>query len=33
VVAVIAENGGGSGAASPVARRVIDAWLGEAGDV
>lgn len=33
VVAVIAENGGGSGAASPVARRVIDAWLGEASDV
>jgi len=27
VVAVVAENGGGSGAASPVARRVIDAWL------
>lgn len=33
VVAVIAENGGGSGAASPIARRVIDAWLSERGDV
>ena len=33
VVAVIAENGGGSSAASPVARRVIDAWLASAGDV
>ena len=33
VVAVIAENGGGSGAASPIARRVIDAWLSESGDV
>jgi penicillin-binding protein 2 len=33
VVAVIAENGGGSGAASPVARRILDAWLGEASDV
>jgi penicillin-binding protein 2 len=27
VVAVIAENGGGSSAASPIARQVIDAWL------
>lgn len=26
-VAIIVENGGGSGAASPVARRVIDTWL------
>ena len=33
VVAVIAENGGGSSAASPIARRVIDAWLAESGDV
>jgi penicillin-binding protein 2 len=33
VVAVIAENGGGSSAASPIARRVIDAWLGESRDV
>ena len=33
VVAVIAENGGGSSAASPVARRVIDAWLASAADV
>ena len=33
VVAVIAENGGGSSAASPIARRVIDAWLAEGGDV
>jgi len=33
VVAVIAENGGGSTAASPIARRVIDAWLAESGDV
>lgn len=33
VVAVIAENGGGSSAASPIARRVIDAWLSERGDV
>jgi penicillin-binding protein 2 len=33
VVAVIAENGGGSGAASPVARRVMDAWLSKASDV
>jgi len=32
VVAVVAENGGGSGAASPVARRVIDAWLAGAMD-
>lgn len=31
-VAVIVENGGGSGAAYPIARTVIDAWLaGEAG--
>jgi penicillin-binding protein 2 len=33
VVAVIAENGGGSSAASPVARRVLDAWLAEPTDV
>ena len=33
VVAVIAENGGGSRAASPVARRIMDAWLSEATDV
>jgi penicillin-binding protein 2 len=33
VVAVIAENGGGSSAASPIARRVIDAWLTETEDV
>ena len=33
VVAVIAENGGGSRAASPVARRIMDAWLSEASDV
>ena len=26
-VAVIVENGGGSTAASPIAREVIDAWL------
>ena len=33
-VAVIVENGGGSSAAYPIARTVIDAWLrGEAGDV
>jgi penicillin-binding protein 2 len=31
-VAIIVENGGGSSAASPVARKVIDAWLlGDAG--
>lgn len=30
VVAVIAENGGGSGAASPIARQVMDAWLMDA---
>jgi penicillin-binding protein 2 len=31
-VAIIVENGGGSSAASPIARRVIDTWLlGEAG--
>ncbi|MEH6571311.1 MAG: penicillin-binding protein 2 [Halioglobus sp.] len=31
-VAIIVENGGGSSAASPIARKVIDAWLlGEAG--
>jgi penicillin-binding protein 2 len=31
VVAIIVENGGGSGAASPIARKVIDTWLlGEA---
>ncbi len=33
VVAVLAENGGGSGAATPIARRVIDAWLTELSDV
>ena len=33
VVAVIAENGGGSRAASPVARRIMDAWLSEPSDV
>jgi penicillin-binding protein 2 len=33
VVAVIAENGGGSRAASPVAQRIMDAWLSEASDV
>jgi len=33
VVAVIAENGGGSSAASPVARRIIDAWLASGADV
>jgi penicillin-binding protein 2 len=33
VVAVIAENGGGSTAASPIARRVVDAWLIETEDV
>ena len=33
VVAVIAENGGGSTAASPIARRVVDAWLTETEDV
>ncbi len=33
VVVVIAENGGGSRAASPVARRIMDAWLSEASDV
>ena len=32
VVAVIAENGGGSRAASPVARRIVDAWLTETED-
>ena len=32
VVAVIAENGGGSSAASPIARRVVDAWLIETED-
>jgi penicillin-binding protein 2 len=32
VVAVIAENGGGSSAASPIARRVVDAWLTETED-
>ena len=31
-VAIIVENGGGSSAASPIARKVIDTWLfGEAG--
>ncbi|MGL4565948.1 MAG: penicillin-binding transpeptidase domain-containing protein, partial [Halioglobus sp.] len=30
---IIVENGGGSSAASPIARKVIDTWLfGEAGD-
>jgi penicillin-binding protein 2 len=33
VVAVLAENGGGSSAATPIARRVIDAWLNELSDV
>jgi penicillin-binding protein 2 len=33
VVVVLAENGGGSSAATPVARRVIDAWLNELSDV
>ena len=33
VVAVIAKNGGGSSAASPIARRVIDAWLTDTEDV
>ncbi len=33
VVAVIAENGGGSSAATPIARRVIDTWLNELSDV
>ena len=32
VVAVIAENGGGSSAATPIARRVIDTWLNELSD-
>ncbi len=27
-VAIIVENGGGSSAASPIARAVIDTWLG-----
>ena len=32
-VAIIVENGGGSSAASPIARRVIDTWLlGETAD-
>jgi penicillin-binding protein 2 len=32
-MAIIVENGGGSSAASPIARKVIDTWLfGEAGD-
>ena len=31
-VAIIVENGGGSSAASPIARKVIDTWLlGDAG--
>ena len=31
-VAIIVENGGGSSAASPIARKVIDTWLlGESG--
>ncbi|MCB1675050.1 MAG: penicillin-binding protein 2 [Halioglobus sp.] len=30
-VAIIVENGGGSSAASPIARKVIDTWLGVAG--
>ena len=33
VVAVLAENGGGSSAATPIARQVIDAWLNELSDV
>ena len=33
VVAVIAENGGGSSAAYPIARRIIDAWLSGGRDV
>jgi len=33
VVAVIAENGGGSSAATPIARQVIDTWLNELSDV
>lgn len=33
VVAVLAENGGGSGAAYPVAKKVIDAWLDQFSDV
>ena len=33
VVAVIADNGGGCRAASPVARRIMDGWLSEATDV
>ena len=33
VVAVIAENGGGSSAAYPIARRVIDSWLADESDV
>jgi len=32
-MAIIVENGGGSSAASPIARKVIDTWLfGEASD-
>jgi penicillin-binding protein 2 len=32
-VAIIVENGGGSSAATPIARKVIDTWLfGEAAD-
>ena len=31
-IAVLAENGGGSSAAYPVARKVMDAWLAEARD-
>ena len=31
-IAVLAENGGGSSAAYPVARKVMDAWLGESRD-
>jgi len=33
VVAVLAENGGGSSAATPIARQIIDAWLNELSDV
>ena len=33
VVVGLAENGGGSSAAYPVARRVLDAWLAGEGDV
>ena len=33
VVAVIAENGGGSSAAYPIARRIIDSWLTGGRDV